>query len=1160
MSTKERLPADYMWELESPFLDEELFVGESEEEWEPRAAALAAESPFVDALEERRSRIDEALLEEEEKKCESGYGIIGDIDNRDPLSKKQTLRPAYRWICQISVRQRRNGEMLALKPTGTGVLISPRHVLTAAHLLRNSYKDDRGQWAKDDEAAYIVVTPARNGDQRPFDKYEADSWETSPKYDPRDKDSWKYDYGIIRLKEAIGSKTFRALKNRQLCYWGSSACGRNTFLELVEAKRLEGQTGFTAGYPKDKEGGVTMWFAKGTLSGLDIKGRREVMSVEADACYGQSGSPVWINEKGKRYLVGVLTNIGTGVTNSAVRINQEVIDQISKWLEAATEELDAQESLERIDDSEVEEALDEERERPADASFSEYEAVPLDVREAFDEQVESPSGKTSILLTNLSKGIADAVRNKEWPLALKVAIEEGWRDHNKLTSLLFYARHPELEGRLLDPDDPQDRGLRREWINIRDDEVWPAIQRAAKNADLVVSGNDVTQWDQKFWDKSGKEFKSLVEWAAKEVDINPGLLAATLLAEESERKIYLTKARVSSYHVGVDDFYERRGKLKEKVPAYTKVGWNKKQKPEVHLNDAKNNRREVKTIRFDSGRDGLLASAVYLKYGEIVLREEATRLGKDFDALPVETRLALIRIAFAGGPGAAKTFLGKVLEEEDILVREDIPLKKYQTQRNATIRAAQAMHLSEWVFGVPTKVTIEPEVETSEAFDENERSYEPDAELELEDLDAFAHEEQSFGKAYREYGEAVPEVEMEESFDEELETEESEEWREFEDGSPQDPITVAELANSLTNLVFWARNPKLKGKKLGNKQKKEAVQWTEILQSEIRPAFHHFSTEFKVAQLIFFARHPEVEGSFKELPKEDQEKFNKEFSEIREQEVRPWLKPRIARGKLNSRTIFVVNHGVFKRLPVRVHNQAGAEVADQFAFVGRKQSKAPITVMFLEPDRFPESYNFSDAVVSLINSDATAHVNLAIRQQKSNAVSAIRRLGINATFEESRTAGVADRLGHAEAGKQVVTAGKRNLAIPLMAAAVDCREVISAVEEETGEKLPKQLHKFSEQQQALLGTSLGRAIAHEARHIYQDPPPPQDPPLPYDPHADAGLGSDEPTLTGTTSRATFSAPDQTDILKSIQKLEKKQGSATMVDTFAETDREKGFPF
>lgn len=63
---EEHSSTDYTGEAESPFLDRDLFVAGVDEKWEPRVAALVAESPFVGVLEERRSRFDEDQWKEEE--------------------------------------------------------------------------------------------------------------------------------------------------------------------------------------------------------------------------------------------------------------------------------------------------------------------------------------------------------------------------------------------------------------------------------------------------------------------------------------------------------------------------------------------------------------------------------------------------------------------------------------------------------------------------------------------------------------------------------------------------------------------------------------------------------------------------------------------------------------------------------------------------------------------------------------------------------------------------------------------------------------------------------------------------------------------------------------------------------------------------------------
>jgi len=329
----------------------------------------------------------------------------------------------------------------------------------------------------------------------------------------------------------------------------------------------------------------------------------------------------------------------------------------------------------------------------------------------------------------VSPRIAAALGDQNWSLALQFAIEEGWRDDNELTNLVFFARHPDLGGRALDPHRAGDAALGRDWAAMRDREVWPAIEKSARNVALAVSGRLAAAGYRQFWGKSGQQFKSLVEDAARQVALDPGLLASSLLAE-TDRGSYLTASPVSSYRVGTDDFYERRHALARAVPAYRKVGWDKNQTAQVHLNDARKP-RQVQTIYFDSGRDALLASAVYLKYGETVLRSFAAERGRNFDDLPAAVRFALSRIAFAAGPAGARRRLEHVLDGADILVRNDAPLKPRQTDRNATIRAAQAIHLAEWVFKTAGPA-VSPALPRPAPVPEVEPEIEPEAWLEAE--------------------------------------------------------------------------------------------------------------------------------------------------------------------------------------------------------------------------------------------------------------------------------------------------------------------------------------------------------------------------------------------------------------------------------------------
>jgi hypothetical protein len=81
--------------LESPFLDDELFTRESAPDWEPRASALVAQSPFLDALAPAsldanlQDDVGEALDEEPyeyrepiEQESDEGYGFRHELDEQ----------------------------------------------------------------------------------------------------------------------------------------------------------------------------------------------------------------------------------------------------------------------------------------------------------------------------------------------------------------------------------------------------------------------------------------------------------------------------------------------------------------------------------------------------------------------------------------------------------------------------------------------------------------------------------------------------------------------------------------------------------------------------------------------------------------------------------------------------------------------------------------------------------------------------------------------------------------------------------------------------------------------------------------------------------------------------------------------------------------------
>jgi D-alanyl-D-alanine carboxypeptidase-like protein len=73
----------------------------------------------------------------------------------------------------------------------------------------------------------------------------------------------------------------------------------------------------------------------------------------------------------------------------------------------------------------------------------------------------------------LAAQMLDALGRGLWDTAVRIAIGSGITDANQLTNTLFYLRHPELRGQKIGPEQ---RDLAREWLEIRDRWVKPALR------------------------------------------------------------------------------------------------------------------------------------------------------------------------------------------------------------------------------------------------------------------------------------------------------------------------------------------------------------------------------------------------------------------------------------------------------------------------------------------------------------------------------------------------------------------------------------------------------------------------------------------------------------------------------------------------------------
>lgn len=282
---------------ESPLLHEAFFLAESEEDWRPHLAALA-ESPFERAFEQDSDR---------EWLAEAETGVIRG-DNR--LRIMPTTGVPWRWICRVEVKLKNETQAGG----GTGVLVSNRHVLTAAHVV---YEAARNMQQFD-----IQVIPAFDDGKEPFGSYSVTAKPKLPaNYDPDAADHVDWDYALLKLNTAVGAKT---------CFWGSPTCGVNSVFARPDPATLNGKAVFTAGYPRSA-GFKKLMCAAGILH--SAQRLRRTMGLTADTTKGQSGSPIWVVENQRCCLVGIAAGAGES-SNTAVRVTRELVRQLREWITA----------------------------------------------------------------------------------------------------------------------------------------------------------------------------------------------------------------------------------------------------------------------------------------------------------------------------------------------------------------------------------------------------------------------------------------------------------------------------------------------------------------------------------------------------------------------------------------------------------------------------------------------------------------------------------------------------------------------------------------------------------------------------------------------------------------------------------------------------------
>ena len=267
-------------------------------------------------------------------------------DERIPI--RDTSRAPYRWVCSLEVQfpepvlyalgtleqpGKSWGDLTASRQgCGSGLLIGPGQVLTAAHVIAGLkvVRDTRSgqQCFKVVLADRVVVIPGRNEDQpgaaKPFGRFVARRVQVNPTFKRLMEQPIRslqraqliqalaQDYGVVSIaaQSQPGAKG-RYLPGEKIGWWGKSPSERIRPVDRPFRQHLQKAKVHILGYPgeKGRQACGALWRSFDWVVDAFPKQHGQVLDLllyAADTSAGMSGSPVWVkNQKGERYLVGV---------------------------------------------------------------------------------------------------------------------------------------------------------------------------------------------------------------------------------------------------------------------------------------------------------------------------------------------------------------------------------------------------------------------------------------------------------------------------------------------------------------------------------------------------------------------------------------------------------------------------------------------------------------------------------------------------------------------------------------------------------------------------------------------------------------------------------------------------------------------------------------
>ena len=191
---------------------------------------------------------------------------------------------------------------------GSGVMVGPQHVLTAAH---NVYDNKTSEWAE-----YVKVSPGANSGSAHFGTSIVVGAFVPKEYVDGNH---KHDLAFLVLSEDLGKQTG----------WATITALNDDEFEDTAFK--------VTGYPGDKEAGQ-LWEMEGRIADTED----EVLKHKIATVQGQSGSPLWQTPKSKPpRVVGVHVR-GEDTWNEATRITRNHLDWIIQCFKESESRLRSQ--------------------------------------------------------------------------------------------------------------------------------------------------------------------------------------------------------------------------------------------------------------------------------------------------------------------------------------------------------------------------------------------------------------------------------------------------------------------------------------------------------------------------------------------------------------------------------------------------------------------------------------------------------------------------------------------------------------------------------------------------------------------------------------------------------------------------------------------------